>query len=219
MDRNLGASKVADSSTDAAAYGDLYQWGRGADGHQLRTSGTTTTLSSTDVPGHAMFIISNSGNYDWHSLQNTNLWQGVNGTNNPCPSGFRIPTEAELEAERASWSNSSDASGAFASPLKLPKAGARLSSNGSLGSVGSVGDYWSSNVGGTYSRFLNFNSGTASISSLFRAYGLTVRCIKRLIYFRKVVEIFSGRATQSRPPTFLEIMAKPDSVFRPVGVK
>jgi hypothetical protein len=48
MDRNLGATQVATSSTDAAAYGDLYQWGRGNDGHQCRTSSTTTELSATD---------------------------------------------------------------------------------------------------------------------------------------------------------------------------
>ncbi|MFZ1451482.1 MAG: hypothetical protein WAT20_02205, partial [Ferruginibacter sp.] len=41
MDRNLGASRVATSSTDDLAYGDLYQWGRLTDGHQNRTSGTT----------------------------------------------------------------------------------------------------------------------------------------------------------------------------------
>ncbi|MCC5924135.1 MAG: hypothetical protein JJT77_10135 [Crocinitomicaceae bacterium] len=45
MDRNLGASQAATSSTDAAAYGDLYQWGRRSDGHQCRTSITTTTIS------------------------------------------------------------------------------------------------------------------------------------------------------------------------------
>jgi hypothetical protein len=39
MDRNLGASQVATSSTDPASYGDLYQWGRPADGHQIRTYG------------------------------------------------------------------------------------------------------------------------------------------------------------------------------------
>ncbi|MFT7002526.1 MAG: hypothetical protein ACJAVW_003569 [Spirosomataceae bacterium] len=38
MDRNLGATRVATSSTDAYAYGDLYQWGRATDGHTLRTS-------------------------------------------------------------------------------------------------------------------------------------------------------------------------------------
>ncbi len=45
-----------------------------------------------------------SYHYDWRSPQNDNLWQGVNGINNPCPSGYRLPTEAELEAERLSWS-------------------------------------------------------------------------------------------------------------------
>jgi len=43
LDRNLGASKVADSMDDNASYGDLYQWGRGADGHEERNSTITTT--------------------------------------------------------------------------------------------------------------------------------------------------------------------------------
>ncbi len=85
MDRNLGASRVATSSTDAAAYGDLYQWGRLADGHQCRNSGTTTQLSSSDVPDHGDFILASSSPFDWRSPQNDNLWQGVNGVNNPCP--------------------------------------------------------------------------------------------------------------------------------------
>jgi hypothetical protein len=55
MDRNLGASRAATSSTDADAYGDLYQWGRAADGHQKRTSSTRTTLSSSDQPGSWRF--------------------------------------------------------------------------------------------------------------------------------------------------------------------
>ncbi|GHB53105.1 hypothetical protein [Mongoliitalea lutea] len=52
MDRNLGASQAATHISDNLAYGDLYQWGRGADGHQCRNSGTTTSLSSTDQPNH-----------------------------------------------------------------------------------------------------------------------------------------------------------------------
>jgi uncharacterized protein (TIGR02145 family) len=97
MDRNLGASRVATSSTDTQAYGDLYQWGRGADGHEKRNSPTTSTLSSTDQPSHGSFILAS----DWRSPQNNNLWLGVNGVNNPCPTGYRIPTEAEWNAERA----------------------------------------------------------------------------------------------------------------------
>ena len=38
MNKNLGALRVATSSTDAAAYGDLYQWGRTTDGHEKRNS-------------------------------------------------------------------------------------------------------------------------------------------------------------------------------------
>src|SRR5574344_908060 len=157
MDRNLGASQVATSSTDEAAYGDLYQWGRAADGHESRTSSTSTTLATSDTPGHGDFITSNSTPYDWRSPQNFDLWQGVSGTNNPCPSGYRIPTEAEWVAEAATWS-SPDAAGAFASPLKLPMAGCRPSSSASLSNVGSQGSYWSSTVNGSYARYLYFYS-------------------------------------------------------------
>jgi len=178
MDRNLGASQVATSSTDVASYGDLYQWGRAADGHQIRTSGTISTLSNSDTPGHGNFIINGSSPYDWRSPQNNSLWQGVSGTNNPCPSGYRLPTVAELDAERLSWSSNNSA-GAYASPLKLPVAGIRIPSDGSLDYVGSFGYYWSSTVDGIGSRGLDFNSIDASMSTNFyRADGLSVRCIK-----------------------------------------
>jgi uncharacterized protein (TIGR02145 family) len=178
MDRNLGASQAATGSTDTAAYGDLYQWGRGADGHQCRNSATTFTLSSTDQPGHGDFILTNSGNYDWRSPQNNNLWQGVNGVNNPCPSAYRLPTDAELEAERTSWMSNNDA-GAFASPLKFPVAGGRdNSNNGSLSFVGSVGFYWSSTVNGTNAYYLYFFSSDAGMDGINRAGGISVRCLK-----------------------------------------
>ena len=176
MDRNLGASRVATSSTDAASYGDLYQWGRGADGHQLRTSSTTATLSSADMPGHGDFILPPNSPYDWRNPQNGTLWQGVTGINNPCPTGYRLPTEIEWDAERLSWS-SNNAAGAFASPLKLPVAGLR-SITGLLFDVGSNGIYWSSAVSSFYSRRLEFYSGGAGTSRNLRALGFSVRCIK-----------------------------------------
>jgi len=176
LDRNLGATQVATSSTDAAAYGDLFQWGRLDDGHQGRTSPTTTTLSSSDVPGHGNFILAPSHPNDWRSPQNPNLWQGVNGTNNVCPDGYRLPTEAELDTERTSW-GSNNAAGAFASPLKLPVAGYRSSNEGSS-YEGSNGYYWSSSVGGIYAWFLGFSSGDADVDIIRRAGGFSVRCIK-----------------------------------------
>ena len=177
MDRNLGASRAATSSTDSEAYGDLYQWGRAADGHEKRTSGITSTLSTTDQPGHGDFITNSSSPYDWRSPQNDNLWQGVEGVNNPCPVGYRLPTEAEWNAERGSWSSNNSA-GAYGSPLKLPAAGYRDTGDGSLFNVGSYGYYWSSSVDGAPARFLLFYSSDADVYSFNRADGNSVRCRK-----------------------------------------
>lgn len=183
MDRNLGATQVATSSTDANAYGDLYQWGRGSDGHQCRNSATTTNLSSTDQPGNSNFILNNSGNQDWRSPQNTNLWQGVNGVNNPCPSGYRIPTETEIDNERLSWvqspiNSTNTSAGAFASPLKFPMAGIRDGGHNSFVSIGNRGYYWCSMVNSIYSRYLVFLDVQANMNSDRRSNGLSVRCIK-----------------------------------------
>jgi uncharacterized protein (TIGR02145 family) len=172
MDRNLGATRVATSSTDVEAYGDLYQWGRGADGHQSRTSATITTLSSADQPGNGRFILAPDKPIDWRSPQNNNLWQGVNGTNNPCPSGYRLPTEAEWTTERDSWSPKTSV-GAFASPLKLPMAGNRTGYDGLIIKVGTIGYYWSSTDYG-----LSFEGSYTSMSPYSRANGFSVRCIK-----------------------------------------
>jgi len=177
MDRNLGASQVATSTIDSLAYGDLYQWGRFADGHQCRTSSTTSILSSANMPGHGNFIIAPTNPSDWISPQNVNLWQGVNGANNPCPTGYRLPTEAEFNAERLSWSYS-NTTGAFLSQLKLPVAGFRNHGTGSFDTVGSIGSYWTSNVSSTISRRLYFLVDDANISGNNRARANSVRCIR-----------------------------------------
>jgi uncharacterized protein (TIGR02145 family) len=176
MDRNLGASQAATSSSDAASYGDLYQWGRGTDGHERRVSAVISTSSASDNPGHGAFITTFS---DWRSGQNAGLWQGVNGTNNPCPGGYRLPTDTELSAELASWgSGNNNAAGAFTSLLKLPMAGYRYASNGSLFAMGVNCGYWSSTVSGTQSHYLTFNSTTGLVKPGGPAAGFSVRCIK-----------------------------------------
>ena len=177
MDRNLGAQRVALSSADDKSYGDLYQWGRIADEHQCRTSSTTSTNSAVDVPGDGLFILETISPYDWRSTQNDNLWQGVDGINNPCPGGYRLPTETEMDTEHASW-GTDNAAGAFGSVLKWPVTGYRAHSNGSLGVVGTKGYYWSSTVSGTNSRHLLFDSSTAAFYTNGRGYGFSVRCIK-----------------------------------------
>jgi uncharacterized protein (TIGR02145 family) len=178
MDRNLGATQVATSSNDFNSYGDLHQWGRRNDGHQCRASfSSTTTISSVDQPLNGDFIISTSVPYDWRNPQNPNLWQGVNGVNNPCPSGYRVPTSAELEAERLSWTTN-DAAGAFGSPLKFTRAGYRSSGDATIYDVGASGRYWSSTINGVNSEYLRIFGTSAGIISTNRAYGFSVRCIK-----------------------------------------
>jgi uncharacterized protein (TIGR02145 family) len=177
MDRNLGASRVATSSTDVESYGDLYQWGRRADGHQLINSTKISALSNIDQPAHGDFITTNSEHNDWRSPRNDNLWQGVHGVNNPCPTGYRIPTDVELDEERASW-GSSNGAGALSSPLKLPLAGFRHYYNNALNYVGEFGLYWSSTVNGNNSRNLNIASSPSKMNTNNRGFGFSVRCIK-----------------------------------------
>jgi len=186
MDRNLGASQVATSSTDYLAYGNLYQWGRGSDGHQLISwlnsttgipiNGATLTISTTDQPGHSLFILGSGSNpYDWRVPQNDNLWQGLYGINNPCPLGYRVPSIAELTAE---WNlfPTQNIAGAFASVLKLPVSGLRNGNSGIVNSSSTNGLVWSSSIMGIYAQPLNFNFGGGSGSG--RAVGMSIRCIK-----------------------------------------
>jgi len=176
MDRNLGASRVATSQTDSYSYGDLYQWGRFTDGHQSRTSSTVNTNSDIDNPPHGDWITEPHNPYDWRTPQNDNLWQGVNGINNPCPIGYRLPTETEWITEFQAWS-SQDATGGFNSPLKLSLGGERSSNDGDLINVGNTGYYWTSTVNGSWANRLNV-SFVANINPNSRGNGASVRCIK-----------------------------------------
>ncbi len=129
LNNNLGANYAnttngafnpaaqASASNDANAYGSLFQWGRGADGHEFRNSGNTAGPIATPWTS-TNFITNSNAPFDWRTPKDDNLWQGVSGTNNPCPIGYRLPTETELNNQLLSWSASTDA-GALASPLKF----------------------------------------------------------------------------------------------------
>lgn len=188
MDRNLGATRVAISSTDAQAYGDYYQWGRPADGHQTKymtnnnSSGFTNTKSSTSVPPNDLWIEPTDGSNDWLTTANNTLWTGANPATNPCPAGFRIPTEAEWNAERNTWS-STNAAGAFASPLKLTRPG-MLTSFGSGGANFTAKD----NFGQYHTQTAYSNGGVRYFGieqnnawfdqNYYKSHGMSCRCIK-----------------------------------------
>ena len=176
MDRNLGATQVATSTTDVASYGDLYQWGRDSDGHERRTSNTTATTASSAHAGHGDFILAGSGtdnNWTDFTAEDT-LWQS--GLNDPCPAGYRIPTIAELIDEIVKF-NPDNAAGAFLT-LKITLAGYRLGTNGAITQVGSNGRYWSSSRGSETARYLEIREGSYGIGAARRSNGYSVRCIK-----------------------------------------
>ena len=175
MDRNLGATQVATASTDVSSFGHLFQWGRGDDGHQIENSkNKANTQSSTDSPGHANFIYEFT---DWRDSPNDKLWQGVDGANNPCPIGWRLPTQEEWNI-LVGYFNPKTSAGAYNSALKLPLAGYRNYINAMPIDQNKYGYYWSSSTNEKYAYILFLDPKGVNEASYDRAYGYSVRCVK-----------------------------------------
>jgi uncharacterized protein (TIGR02145 family) len=206
MDRNLGAFNAAISLTDYGAYGCLFQWGRGNDGHANVTytsatvaasgSATTTTLATTVTPG-ANFIITNGSSWANTSTSTSSLWQPVTvadgGLNNPCPISYRVPTETELFAEFNSTNSALkytavNVTAAFNNlttttlmGLRTVVSGLRKAADGTFAEQGTYGSYWVSNnstvINNGKMMYLN-GSIFSNINSAPKSYCYAVRCIK-----------------------------------------
>ena len=189
LDRNLGASNAPNAHNDFANEGDLFQWGRPDDGHQLinraattigttAVNGTTTTLSTIDVPGHSLFILPATAPFDWHMPQADNLWQEAGGVNNVCPAGWHVPTLAEWQAE-----NLGNVQDAY-SKLKITVGGTRNFNDGRFSLTVDNGAYWTSSIFTSTAQFpFSFNCTTLNATAFpstanVPAAGLSVRCIK-----------------------------------------
>jgi uncharacterized protein (TIGR02145 family) len=177
---NLGASRVATSSTDANSYGFKYQWGRASDGHQFPTSGTTSTYSDGPSPSHGSFILSTLQNGNWMNQNpSTTSWAGTTAINNPCPSGWRIPTRAEWVYIIDNTSGGFNAGSAWSTSLgiKLPSSQQRMRNNGSLSSSNNHG-YWLNNSSSGGVQMIHFGDSSWGEGNDAGAYGAAVRCIQ-----------------------------------------
>ena len=185
LNKNLGASRVCTAYDDTECYGDYYQWGRKADGHEDITRRTTSTQAGDVYNAGCEFIIRHL-DWAWAGVDDNGGTRSANWSNTygnyACPAGYRVPTIDELKAElldagSAEIHNMYDA---FSSFLKLPSAGYRHYFSGTLDGQGSWGGYvWSSSsASGFYASGVDFVSAHADWSDGPRAGGHSVRCLR-----------------------------------------
>ena len=181
LDRNLGANRVAASQSDAEAIGDLFQHGRGMDGHQDPSSSTRSGPVTLGTEGSDFILATGSDTDSWITNPPSTLWSDPDHANNLCPSGFKVPTRAEWEAEinGFSLSNSADLFNSF---LKIPSTRRRVGSNGEVQDNVYV-RLWSADrrsgfFGTTFHLFARSGYITAGQTHT-TSDGLPVRCIER----------------------------------------
>ncbi len=178
---NFNITAQATAYNDSRAYGSLFQWGRCPDGHELINWSTETgiydngsTQSITDTPTSALFIAISG---DWRSTPNDALWATEASANNPCPSGFRVPTQAE-QTGLVTAAGITNYSNATTSKLKFSVAGMRNNGDGSILLLGNSGYYWNCSVSGINAGYRSFLSSITRTNFTSRTLGYTVRCLK-----------------------------------------
>lgn len=184
---NYSPTQQATSYDDHHAYGSLFQWGRFSDGHELinytsSTTGTpvngiTTSNALTDTPGHSLFINGSTDPFDWRFPKNDNLWQGESGVNNPCPVGYRLPTEVELTT-LLFVENIEDGPTAASSSLAFTAFGGIRENNGIMKDIDNESRYWTSSHGGDRPDDIRITFTGTNSSSHDRANSYSIRCIK-----------------------------------------
>jgi uncharacterized protein (TIGR02145 family) len=177
MRHNLGADVDLDPDIPVQEIsGNYYQWG------VFEHVATDSTPQDPIVGWNSTNALSDA----WLDTAKT--------ANDPCPSGFRVPTDQQMTDMVNNTSQSkigtfipsaSNFGAAFvfssgAAKMTLPANGYRSEINGSLGSRGDLGYYWTSTAEpGNRSKRLFFNkvSSTVGVGSV-RSNAFSVRCIR-----------------------------------------
>jgi uncharacterized protein (TIGR02145 family) len=144
-------------------FGMYYQWGR---------------QKGWDITGNEI---------EWDSSVSTNtVWEKAN---DPCPTGWRIPTQYELRSLNevgSTWETINGINGRLfgtaPNEVFLPTAGIRFSQqvhNPPIDAVGTNGMYWGSTNNGPseLANGLGFLTSSAGMTLFHRANGLSIRCV------------------------------------------
>lgn len=189
-------------------YGKLYQWGRkygqGYDGQYgdaietVLSDGPVSRKTGESAENSNVFYVVESSPYDWLAPQDRYLWNSgseavpVKTQYDPCPEGWRVPTETELyqvsrkyvhdqqliidqhqQGGCILYGNYRPIDGAPS--LFLPYSGQRsVYKSSDCGYRGSGGYYWSSNSGALDT----WRGSSPYIAAPWNRSGLSVRCVQ-----------------------------------------
>ncbi|MFN5787776.1 MAG: FISUMP domain-containing protein, partial [Bacteroidota bacterium] len=186
MKHNLGADQTADPLTPSwRLNGDYYQWGRPTKAANGPSNGTGDGDAVNGV---------------WNTTPaSSTSWGPIKTSNDPCPSGFRVPTKIEWQCVisqntlfNVGWSGAWSSSkinystgifiGTGSSRIFLPTPGRRVLPDGTHVFRGAAGYYWSSTSttgvkADTYYLQIGADATASPNSWLELTEGLSVRCV------------------------------------------
>jgi uncharacterized protein (TIGR02145 family) len=178
MCHNLGALDIISPSQliTYEHHGDWYRFG--AKNYSLKNEGTNNDIVDD-------WISSSNANYPFYT--GSGDWPvdeiSGNGLANPCPAGWRLPTNSEWTAvinnnNNTSWISGGNVLRKLGDELILPGAGLRGYTNGRLTTRG-YGYYWSSTGRDSSDGWImNFEAGQPATSYARHGGGLSVRCVE-----------------------------------------
>ena len=193
-------------------YGKLYQWGRRyGQGYYSATYADATSPYILETNGEdsnskytlnshysdVFFLSRSKYEYDGVFPHRDWLWNNgreaepVKSLSDPCPEGWRVPTETELEnliknysdwtrnrGQNGYWFSGSVPYSTGVNRLFLPAAGDHYCESEDASSRNNHGSYWSSSPLSDVAKSIYFGERDVFASSDPRANGLSVRCVK-----------------------------------------